>query len=138
MINPVELLDVSTRLIRGMRDDEAIALIGGGIGGCFGLCIGVIIVASLWRIFTKAGQPGWAAIVPIYNIFVLTQICNKPPYWIVFFFIPFVNFVAGILMANALARSFGKGAGFTVGMILLPMVFYPLLAMDNEPYRRVD
>ena len=136
MINPVELLDISTRIM-GMRKDEFAAVVG-GVAGCTGLCVGVVIIASLWRIFSKAGQPGWAAIIPIYNLFVMMQICNKPPYWMVFFFIPFVNLVAGILMANALSRSFGKGVGFTVGMILLPIVFYPLLAMDNEPYRRVD
>ena len=88
-----------------------------------------------WKVFTKAGKPGWAAIVPIYNIIVLLEIVGKPLWWIVLFIIPLVNIVAAILVNVALAEKFGKEIGFAVGLILLPIVFIPILGFGNATYR---
>lgn len=113
-------------------------LMGGAIGCVFMvfyLALIVVIIAGLWKVFTKAGKPGWAAIVPIYNIIVLLEIVGKPLWWIVLFIIPLVNIVAAILVNVTLAEKFGKGIGFAVGLILLPIVFIPILGFGSATYR---
>ncbi|MGZ7042198.1 MAG: DUF5684 domain-containing protein, partial [Thermoanaerobaculia bacterium] len=74
------------------------------------LVILVVVIAAMWKVFVKAGEPGWAAIVPIYNMIVLLKIAGKPLWWIILLFIPFVNFIIVILVYFALAKNFGKGA----------------------------
>ncbi|MDF1563660.1 MAG: DUF5684 domain-containing protein [Deltaproteobacteria bacterium] len=112
---------------------------GGGGGGIvvllIQLAIAVLMIASMWKIFVKAGQPGWAAIVPIYNAVVLLQVAGKPIWWIVLFFIPLVNFVIAILVMVALAERFGKGVGFAILMLLLPFVGYPMLGFGDAQYQ---
>jgi len=90
---------------------------------------------SMWKIFTKAGQPGWAAIIPIYNIVVLLQVVKKPVWWILLMLIPLVNFIILILVFVELAKVFGKGAGFGVGLILLGFIFMPMLAFGDAQYQ---
>lgn len=99
------------------------------------LAVGILMIASMWVLFTKANEPGWAAIVPIYNIIVLLKIAGKPVWWIVLFLIPFVSFIAAILIYISFAKSFGKSAGFGIGMILLPFVFFPMLAFSDAKYQ---
>jgi len=94
----------------------------------------VVMIVSLWKVFTKAGQPGWAAIVPIYNIVVLLQIVGRPMWWLVLCLIPLVNLVAAIILAIDLAKSFGKGAGFGLGLIFLGFIFYPILGFGSARY----
>src|SRR5215470_14508882 len=72
----------------------------------------VLLFAGMWKVFQKAGKPGWAAIIPIYNIIILLQIAGKPLWWIVLYFIPFVNIVAVVLVSIELAKRFGKGVAF--------------------------
>ncbi len=108
----------------------------GAMGLLFSLAFIALMIASLWKVFTKAGQPGWASIVPIYNIIVILQIVGKPWWWIIGMIIPFVNFVVFIMLAVELARVFGKGIGYAIGLILLPFVFYPMLAFGDATYRR--
>lgn len=98
------------------------------------LALIVLIVASQWKIFTKAGKPGWACIIPIYNAIVLLEIVKKPTWWFIMFFIPFVNIYYAIVLMNELSKSFGKDSGFTVGLILLPIVFLPILAFGDAEY----
>ena len=88
----------------------------------------------MWKVFVKAGQPGWAAIVPIYNLYVMTQIAGKPGWWLLLFFIPFVNIVIAILLSIAIAQKFGKGAGFGVGMTFLGFIFMPILGFGDAQY----
>lgn len=114
---------------------------GGAIAAIFGmgfalfmLLFALLIVASVWKVFSKAGEPGWAVIVPIYNIIVLLKITGKPVWWIVLMFIPLVNAIVGILLALALAEKFGKGAGFGLGLAFLPFIFYPILAFGDARY----
>lgn len=94
----------------------------------------ILLIASLWKIFVKAGKPGWAAIIPIYNTVILLEIIGKPLWWIFLFFIPGVNLVIGIWTMNLLAKSFGKTEGFTIGMIFLPFIFYPILGFGDAVY----
>jgi len=96
--------------------------------------LAILMIASMWKIFVKAGQPGWAALIPIYNIYVLLQVAGKPGWWLLLMLIPVVNFIIGILVAVAVAARFGKGAGFAIGLLLLPMIFYPILGFGSAQY----
>ncbi|GAA3961897.1 DUF5684 domain-containing protein [Mucilaginibacter dorajii] len=98
------------------------------------LIIGLICIISMWKLFEKAGKPGWAAIIPIYNVIVMLEIVGKPVWWIILFLIPCVNIIFAIWTINLLSKSFGQSEGFTIGLILLPFVFYPILGFGNYPY----
>jgi hypothetical protein len=101
----------------------------------FWLAYAIFVFASLWRVFTKAGQPGWAAIVPIYNFIVLLKIVGRPVWWILLFLIPIVNIIVLFVIYIDLAKSFGKSAGFGVGLALLGFIFLPILAWGSATYR---
>jgi hypothetical protein len=118
----------------GSGDYEAAAGMGAGMTILF-IVIGVLMIVSMWKVFTKAGKPGWAAIIPIYNFVVMLQIAQKPEWWIILMLIPFVNIIIGIIVAVAIAEKFGKSSGFAIGMILLPIVFYPILAFGDARYQ---
>lgn len=98
------------------------------------LAIGVFLIICQWKIYAKAGKPGWACLIPIYNIVVLLEIVKKPVWWLVLLLIPVVNLVIAIIIMIELAKVFGKDGGFTVGLILLPYVFYPILAFGDAQY----
>lgn len=109
----------------------------GLFGGLFTLVVlafAVVVIASIWKVFTKAGKPGWAAIVPIYNIVVLLEITGKPLWWIVLLLIPFVSLIIAILLCVSLAKCFGKGAGFGLGLALLGFIFFPMLGFGDAKY----
>ena len=89
------------------------------------------MVASMWKVFTKSGEPGWASIIPIYNIIVMLKIAGKPGWWVLLFLVPVVNLVIGIIAMAAVAARFGKGAGFVVGLIFLPFIFWPILGFGS-------
>ena len=95
----------------------------------------VLIIAGVWKPFSKAGKPGWAAIIPIYNIVILLEIAGKPLWWIVLFFIPLANLVAGILISIEVAKVFGKGAGFGLGLAFLGPIFWPILGFGSAEYQ---
>jgi hypothetical protein len=113
----------------------AVSAAGGGIGALIGLAIGLIVIIGMWKIFVKAGQPGWASIIPIYNAYILCKIVGKPGWWVILLFIPLVGVIIGIILVAGLAKSFGKGVGFAVGLILLPFIFYPMLGFGDASYR---
>ena len=110
--------------------------------GIFYFAIIVLMITSQWKIFAKAGQPGWACLVPIYNIFVLLKIVGKPGWWFVLLLIPIVNFIILILLQVELAKAFGKDGekwveettGIAVGLIFLPIIFLPMLAFGDSQY----
>lgn len=114
---------------------ESAAATGIGMGMMiFMLLIAVVLIAAMWKVFEKAGEPGWAALIPIYNFIVLLKIAGKPAWWVVLMFIPFVNFVIAIILSLAIAKNFGKGAGFGLGLAFLGLVFYPILAWGDSRY----
>lgn len=98
------------------------------------LAIMVFLIAAMWKVFTKAGQPGWAAIIPIYNIYIMTKIAGKPGIWTLFFFIPLLNLIFMIWLYNMISKSFGKDEAFTVGLVLLGIVFWPILGFGSAKY----
>jgi len=95
----------------------------------------IIVIVGMWKMFEKAGKPGWASLIPIYNFIVLLEIVGKPLWWIVLMFIPIVNIIIAIWVTNLLAKSFGKSEAFTVGLIFLPFVFYPILGFGSAQYQ---
>jgi uncharacterized membrane protein YphA (DoxX/SURF4 family) len=99
------------------------------------LAIFVLVIVAGWKIFTKAGRPGWASIVPIYNTWIMLEIAGKPGWWLILFFIPIVSIVIAFMMCIGLAERFGKGAGFGVGLALLPFIFMPILAFGDARYQ---
>jgi hypothetical protein len=98
------------------------------------LAIVVVLIAAQWKIFEKAGQPGWACLIPIYNIYILLKIVGKPGWWLIMFILPIVNVIFAIWTINMLSKSFGKDEGFTVGLLLLGIVFYPILGFGDAAY----
>lgn len=131
--------------------DLAAAGITGGIMVVYGILacvIGVLGIIAMWKIFTKAGKPGWASIIPVYNMVVLYQIVGLNPLLLLILIgaiIPFVNFlvaiaffVLNIISSIRLAKVFGKGTGFAVGLIFLPFIFQLILAFDKSEYVGVE
>jgi len=98
------------------------------------LSIIALLIAGMWRVFEKAGHPGWAAIIPIYNSYILCKIAGKPGWWVLLFLIPVVNFVITLLINLEVSRNFGKSTGFAIGLWLLPIVFYPVLGFSDARY----
>lgn len=95
----------------------------------------IFIIASIWKLFTKAGQPGWGALIPIYNTYLLCKVAGRPGWWVILMFIPFVNFIIWIILAIDIAKSFGKGTGFGIGVALLSFIFIPILAFGSAQYQ---
>lgn len=98
------------------------------------LALIVVLIASWWMVFSKAGKAGWLAIIPIVNFFVLMDIAGKPWWWVIGLFIPFVNFIVAILIWHGLSENFGKGAGFTIGLLFLNPIFMLILAFGDAEY----
>ncbi len=99
------------------------------------IAIIVLVVAGWWRVFTKAGEAGWKSIIPIWNIIVLLRIIGRPVWWIILLIIPLVNFVVSAIIALDVAKSFGKGTGFGIGLWLLSPIFYPILGFGSATYQ---
>ena len=115
---------------------------GGALGAVVGLgftlvmlAFGLLLVASLWKVFSKAGEPGWACLVPIYNMIVWLKIAGKPAWWFILALIPLVNFIVAIIASISLAERFGKGTGYGLGLAFLSPIFYPMLAFGDARYR---
>ena len=89
----------------------------------------------MWKTFSKAGKPGWGAIIPIYNLVLLLQIAGKPTWWLILFFIPLVNLIVGLIISIQVAKNFGKGTGFGLGLGLLGFIFYPILGFGDAKYQ---
>ena len=98
----------------------------------FGLML--FLIVCRWKVFTKAGKEGWKSIIPIYNTIVQLEIAKQPTIWILYLFIPFVNIYFAIKHVHGISLAFGKDVGFTVGLIFLPFIFYPILAFGDAKY----
>lgn len=94
----------------------------------------LLIIAAQWFVFTKAGQAGWKCLIPFYNMYVLMQIAGKPGWWVFLLFIPLVGVAVLLFAMLSLAKKFGRSELFGVGLLLLPMIFFPLLAFGGSQY----
>jgi len=122
---------------------------GGAVGGagsllfgCFCYCIAFLPVIiwwiGMWKIFVKAGQPGWAAIIPFYNFYVLTiEVAKRDIIWFILWIIPCTSIIAHVVVAIDVARNFGKDTLYVVGLILFPFIFYPILGFGQAQYKPV-
>ena len=99
------------------------------------LLITLVVIVAMWKVFTKAGQPGWASIIPIYNLYIWCKIVGRPAWWIILMLIPFVNFIICIILCIDLAKSFGKGVGFGLGLAFLGIIFFPILGFGSAQYQ---
>lgn len=117
------------------QNDEAATFIPLIIGCCCFFIIFVPLIVGMWKMFEKAGQPGWAALVPLYNLYILiTEINGREPLFIVFFFVPLLNIYASVVMNLDLAKSYGKDTMYAIGLILVPFIFIPLLGFGDAQY----
>lgn len=118
-----------------MGGDELAAVAGASAGASIvSLIVAVVCLVAMWKIFVKAGEPGWAAIVPIYNAFVLFKIAWGKGILFLLMCIPVVNFVVLIMVYVKLAKAFGKGTGFAVGLIFLAPIFMCMLGFGDAQY----
>jgi hypothetical protein len=99
------------------------------------LAFAVLMIASLWKVFTKAGEPGWAALIPFYNFYVMLRIGNNPGWYLLLMFVPLANLYAFAKMYSGLAKAFGKGIGWAIGLWILSFIFFPLLAFGDYRYQ---
>ncbi len=131
----------------GVSDATLYATLGTALGaflGIFLLFIFIILIIQIvasWKLFNKAGEKGWKSIIPIYNVITLFKISGLSPWIVCAYLLGFIPIVGGLIMLGIsiyqsynLAKSFGKGAGFTVGLVLLPFVFYMILAFGKDEY----
>jgi hypothetical protein len=116
-----------------MYENNPFAAFGAGFFITCGI-LGIIELIALWKIYTKAEQPGWACIIPIYSFYVMLKIIGKPWWWLLLLLIPGVNIVIAIWSINLLSKSFGNGVGFTLGLLFLGFIFYPILGFGSARY----
>lgn len=99
------------------------------------LVIVVVVIIAFWKVFQKAGAPGWAAIVPIYNLYILLKIAGRPGWWLILMFIPLINIVIALIVSMDIAKSFGKGVLFGLGLFFLSPIFYGILGFGSAEYQ---
>ena len=107
----------------------------GGIGLLFVLAVAAVFVIGMWKTFEKAGQPGWACLIPIYNMYILMTIAGRPAWWLLLFFIPLANLVVAFIVAIDIAKAFGKSAAWGVILLgLLGGIGYLILGFGEARY----
>ena len=118
-------------------DSGATTLLGGI--AAFGIIIwlisfavSILLLVSMWKVFKKCGKPGWASIIPIYNVYIMCEIAEKPWWYLLLFCVPFANIYAMFVIYDGVAKKLGKTTGFTIGMLLLPYIFWPILAFSKD------
>lgn len=103
----------------------------------FILGVVVLMIAAMWRVFERAGEHGWAVLVPIYNLYVICRVAGMSPWWMLAAIIPLVNIIFMFANSIGVAKRFGKGVGYGIGLALLPFIFWPMLAWgDSAPVPR--
>ncbi|MFJ1760081.1 DUF5684 domain-containing protein [Amycolatopsis sp. NPDC088138] len=118
-----------------MNSDNSPSVFGPGLGFGSGLVFAIITIIALWKVFTKAGRPGWAAIIPIYNVYVLLKIAGRSGWWLLLLLIPLVNLVVAIIVSIDVAKAFGKSGVFGFfGLFLFSIIGYLILAFGGARY----
>ena len=97
-----------------------------------GMALSIFFVVAMWKVFVKAGKPGWAALIPIYNIYIMCEIAEKEWWYILLLCVPILNIYAMFVIYDGIAKKFGKTTGFTIGMMFLPYIFFPILAFEKN------
>ena len=98
------------------------------------LAIIILQIVAFWKVFEKANHPGWACLIPFYNLYILLQIAGKPGWWLLLMFVPLINVVINIITNVEIAKNFGKETGFGIGLTFLSFIFFPILAFSDAEY----
>jgi hypothetical protein len=106
----------------------------GAVGFLIIIAIWTFYIVAGWKIFAKAGEPGWGIFVPIYNLYLICKIAGRPEWWLLLFFIPLVNIVIGLIVAMDIAKMFSKSSGFGLGLWILSFIFVPILGYGSAQY----
>jgi hypothetical protein len=102
------------------------------------LALVLLLVVAMWKVFERAGEPGWAALVPIYNLYILTRVAQMSGWWLLAAFVPIFNIIFCFATSMGVAKRFNRSTGFGIGLALLPFIFYPMLAWgDDSPVPRM-
>jgi hypothetical protein len=117
--------------------DQAVGVLFSSAFSICALIFAILIIIGWWKLFTKAGQPGWLAIIPIVNGIIYIQISGKPVWWILLLLIPIVNIIVLFLIHQSLAERFGQGILFALGLMFLTPFFVLILAFGDYRYRAV-
>lgn len=109
---------------------------GGGsmIAMLIWLAICVFFIVCMWKVFVKAGEPGWGCLVPFYNVYLFVKIAGRPWWWFILLLVPLINIIISIIIPFDIAKRFDKGIGFGFGLLFLGFIFYPILAFDDSTY----
>ena len=129
MFNFLMLAQSSNSMSGGSADGTTAMIINGVL-----LAICLLTVIGGWRWFSKAGQPGWGLLVPFYNMFLMCKIAGRPGWWVILLLIPVVNFIIAIMMCIDIAKNFGKGALYGLGIAFLPFPFWCMLGFGRAQY----
>jgi hypothetical protein len=122
-------------LVIGRDDDtSSVILIVAIIAVLVVLVILIIMIAGYWKIFKKAGKPGYAVLISGHNLAVILEIVGRPLWWYFLYLVPICNIVIMIIVSIDLAKSFGKGTGFGIGIVFLPIIFIPILGFGSATY----
>ena len=111
---------------------------GGILFILFFIALTLFVIVAVWKVFEKAGQPGWGILIPIYNVYLLLLIAGRPAWWLILYFIPLVNLVVAIIVHIDIAKNFGKDAAFGLGLAFLGFIFYPILGFGTATYNKIN
>jgi len=117
-----------------LQQDDTFGIILSTLIVIVGLVVGIVELMAMWNIFIKAGKPGWAVLIPIYNLYIVLEIVGREWWWLLFMMIPIVNGVFLIILVFDLAKSFGKGTGFALGLLFLDLIFILILGFGDARY----
>ncbi len=118
-----------------LAQEDATSWFASGLAIVLYLAFVLFVVIGMWRVFEKAGKPGWASLIPFYNVWVLCEIAGRPGWWLLLFFIPFVNFIVWIILCVDIAAAYGHGVGFAIGLMFLTPLFFLILGYGPSTYR---
>lgn len=109
---------------------------GGAPAFVVAVAVAVVLIAANWKVFIKAGRPGWAAIIPIYNTYIMLKVAGRPGWWLLLYLVPLVNIVVHLFVSLDIAKAFGKSSAFGVlALWLFPFVGFPVLGFGPAKYR---
>jgi Family of unknown function (DUF5684) len=111
--------------------------VSSGVVTAYFIFLGVLVILQIigfWKVFVKAGRPGWAALIPFYNLYTECKVAKRPGWWLILFFIPFVNIIIWFIVAIDIAKNFGKGTGFGVLLAIFPMIASLVLGFGSAQY----
>jgi hypothetical protein len=102
------------------------------------IIVAILVIAGLWKTFVKAGHPGWGAIIPIYNTYLMIKVAGRPGWWLILYFIPIVNVIILIIVSIDIAKNFGHGVGFGILLWLFAPIMYLILGFGSDEYKPVS